>query len=104
VNLFLEKDIGGFSSGRPVFSYAVETRIALGTPIEPGIQAYGTPGPFGHFSPIGEQDHRIGPQLFGVINQIGPGTLKWNGGLLFGLTPAAPRETLRWQAEYEIHF
>ena len=36
VNLFLEKDIGGFSSGRPVFSYAVETRIALGTPIEPG--------------------------------------------------------------------
>jgi hypothetical protein len=104
VNLFLEKDIGGFSSGRPVFSYAVESRIALGTPVEPGIQAYGTPGPFGHFAPAGEQDHRVGPQLFGAIHEFGPGTLKWNGGILFGLTPAAPRETLRWQAEYEIHF
>ncbi|HEX3884847.1 MAG TPA: hypothetical protein VHW66_19495 [Stellaceae bacterium] len=104
VNLFIEKDIGGFSSGRPVFSYAVETRIALGTPVEPGIQAYGTPGPFGHFAPVSQQDHRIGPQLFGAFYQFGPGTLKWNGGLLFGLTPAAPRETLRWQAEYEIRF
>ena len=34
--------------------------------------------------------------------QFGPGTLEWNGGLLFGLTLAAPRETLRWQAEHEI--
>lgn len=104
VNLFIEKDIGGFASGRPVFTYAVESRIALGTPVEPGIQAYGTPGPFGHFSPAGQQDHRVGPQLFGTIDQFGPGSLKWNGGILFGLTPAAPRETLRWQAEYEIRF
>jgi hypothetical protein len=104
VNLFIEKDIGGFSSGRPSFSYAVETRIALGTVVEPGIQAYGTPGPFGHFGPVSQQDHRIGPQLFGAFHQFGLGTLKWNGGLLFGLTPAAPRETLRWQAEYEIRF
>jgi hypothetical protein len=32
------------------------------------------------------------------------GTLKFNGGILFGLTPAVPRQTLRWQLEYEIHF
>ncbi|HLY45186.1 MAG TPA: hypothetical protein VKQ73_06375 [Stellaceae bacterium] len=104
VNLFIEKDIGGFASGRPVFTYALESRLDLGTMIEPGIQAYGTPGPFGHFYPISEQDHRIGPQLFADVGRVGIGNLKMNGGILFGLTPGEPRRTLRWQAEYEVHF
>jgi hypothetical protein len=104
VNLFIEKDIGGFASGRPVFTYAIESRLALGTIVEPGIQAYGTPGAFGHFAPLGQQDHRVGPTLFTNISQLGPGSLKMNGGILFGLTPGEPRRTLRWQLEYELHF
>jgi hypothetical protein len=105
VNLFLAKEIGQFAgTGRMNFSYAWETRIVTGWIIEPGIQAYGEPGPIGHFAPISEQDHRIGPQLFGAVHELGPGTLKFNAGILFGLTPATPRQTFRWQAEYEIHF
>jgi hypothetical protein len=104
VNLFIEKDISRYSAGRPSFLYSWETRLNLGTIIEPAIQAYGEPGPFGHFAPIGQQDHRIGPQLFADWHQLGPGTLHMNAGLLFGLTPAAPRRTLRWQLEYEVHF
>src|SRR5579863_5667826 len=73
VNLFIEKDIGGFASGRPVFTYALESRLDLGTPVEPGIQAYGTPGPFGHLYPISQQDHRIGPQLFADFGPVGIG-------------------------------
>ena len=47
VNLFMEKDVGvDYASGRPAFLYAWETRIALGTPIEPGFQAYGQPSSF----------------------------------------------------------
>jgi len=105
VNLFLAKEIGRFSSSDPVsFSYAWETRIATRWIIEPGFQAYGEPGPLGHFASIGQQDHRIGPQLFGAVHDLGPGTLKFNGGILFGLTPAVPRQTLRWQLEDEVHF
>lgn len=105
VNLFLEKQVGpSATGGRMSFSYAWETRIATGWIVEPGFQAYGEPGSIGHFAPANAQDHRIGPQLFGVIHDFGPGTLKLNGGVLFGLTPATPRQTLRWQAEYEIHF
>jgi hypothetical protein len=104
VNLFMAKDIGHFASGRPAFMYAWETRIALGTPVEPGFQAYGQPSGFDGFNSGWPQDNRIGPQLFGTIHKFGPGDLKWNGGILFGIRPAAPRETLRWQAEYEIHF
>ncbi|HEY3912055.1 MAG TPA: hypothetical protein VGM07_19520 [Stellaceae bacterium] len=104
VNLFMEKDIGHYGSGRPAFLYAWETRFAFRTPIEPGFQAYGQPSSFTGYNSGWPQDNRIGPQLFGTITQLGPGSLKWNGGILFGVTRAAPRETLRWQAEYEIHF
>jgi len=104
VNLFIERDIGNFAAPRPAFMYAWETRIALGTPIEPGFQAYGQPSSFAGFNSGWPQDNRIGPQLFGTIAKLGPGSLRWNGGILFGIRPWAPRETLRWQAEYEIHF
>jgi hypothetical protein len=104
VNLFFEKELGTFASGRTNFTYAWETRVQTGWLIEPGFQAYGQPGAIGHFASLGAQDHRIGPQFFGAIHDLGPGTLKFNGGVLFGLTPAAPRQTFRWQAEYEIHF
>ena len=104
VNLFMEQDFGHNASGRPGFLYAWETRIALGTPVEPGFQAYGQPSSFAGFNSGWPQDNRIGRQLFGTISNLGPGTLKWNGGVLFGIRPWAPRETLRWQAEYEIHF
>ncbi len=104
LNLFLQKDVGGYSDGRPYLEYAWETRLALGTPIEPGIQLYGAPGPLFHFAKLSEQDQRIGPQLFGNWHNLGPGSLKFNAGLLFGLTPASPRRTLRWQLEYEVHF
>jgi hypothetical protein len=106
VNLFMQHDVGTpYASPRPQFLYAWETRIALGTPIEPGFQAYGQPSSFPGYNNSGwPQDNRIGPQLFGTISNIGPGTLNWNGGILFGIRPWAPRTTWRWQAEYEIHF
>jgi hypothetical protein len=106
INLFMQHDVGTpYASGRPEFLYAWETRIALGTPIEPGFQAYGMLSSFPEYSNSGwPQDNRIGPQLFGSISNIGPGTLNWNGGVLLGIRPWAPRTTWRWQAEYEIHF
>ena len=87
VNLFMEKDIGNYASPRPAFLYAWETRLDLGTPIEPGFQAYGQPSSFSGYNSALPQDNRIGPQLFGTIAQFGPGSLKWNGGILFGVTP-----------------
>jgi hypothetical protein len=104
VNLFLQKEVGPNSSGPPFFVYAWETRLALGTPIEPGFQAYGNPSAFEGFNSHWPQDNRIGPQLFGTVSNIGPGSLKWNAGILFGIGSAAPRETIRWQFEYAIHF
>ncbi|HEU0216152.1 MAG TPA: hypothetical protein VFQ90_05805 [Stellaceae bacterium] len=104
VNLFFSHDIGPHAAGQTDFIYAWETRVMTGWLLEPGFQAYGQPGPVGHFVSLGQQDHRIGPQVFGEIHNLGPGTLVFNGGVLFGLTPAAARQTFRWQLEYEVHF
>jgi len=111
VNIFFQRDLGQHSSSRPNFLYAWETRLdawvmrfGRGFAMEPGLQIYGQPGQIGHFAKWSEQDERAGPQLFGKIFNLGPGTLEWNGGVLFGLTPAVPRVTIRWQAEYEIHY
>ena len=112
VNLFVEKEIGPNSSGRFGFNYAFESRVDAWlmkfcenrVTVEPGVQFYGEPGELGHFAGWDNQDNRAGPQLFGKIYNIGPGTLEWNAGVLFGLTDAAPRITPRWQLEYEIRF
>ena len=111
LNTFIEKDLGPHASGRPQFQWAWETRadvweVHFGQHfvVEPGFQFYGAPGTVGHFSSWRTEDNRAGPQLFGKIFNLGPGTLEWNGGLLAGLTAAVPRVTLRWQLEYEIHY
>ena len=111
LDLFLEKDIGAHAQNRPNLLYAWETRvdalqIRFGRSIvmEPGLQIYGQPGSVGRFTNWSAQDNRAGPQLFGKIFNLGPGALEWNGGVLFGLTPAVPLTTVRWQLEYEIHY
>ena len=110
INLFLQRNFGPSASSRPFFQYAWETRVdawvvTLGRKfvVEPGIQIYGQPGPIGQFPSWSQQDQRGGPQLFGKVFNVGPGTLEWNAGVLYGLTPASPRVTYRWQLEYEIH-
>ena len=111
VNLFVQKDIGRNAERRPQFLWAWETRVdawqlQLGDRflIEPGFQFYGAPGQIGRFSRWNGQDNRVGPQLFGKIFELGPGSLEWNAGFLVGLTNAAPKITPRWQFEYEIHY
>lgn len=110
VNLFIEKDLGPHASGQVQFLPAWETRIDAWSvkfgrhvAVEPGFQAYFQPGPLSQLASWNNQDDRAGPQLFGKLFDIGPGTLEWNGGVLFGLTSAAPKYTPRWQLEYEVH-
>lgn len=111
INLFIEKDLGQHASGRPQFLWAWETRFENLTMkfgrqfvVTPGFQIYGEPGAFGRFAAWRNQDNRGGPQLFGKILNLGPGTLEWNGGILIGMTKAVPVVTPRWQLEYEIHY
>ncbi len=110
LNLFLTRDFGGDGSVRPSPIVAFESRFERWTAhvsdriiAAPGLQFYGQ---HGELTPAGAwdmRDQRLGPQFFGKVFSLGPGTLEWNGGILFGLTSDTPRWTLRWQLEYEFH-
>jgi hypothetical protein len=111
INLFFEKDQGHNAATGTQFLLAWETRVDAWKVqfgdhfvVEPGFQYYGQPGKIGQFSNWNDQDNRVGPQLFGKVFDIGPGTLEWNAGLLVGLTNSVPKFTPRWQFEYEIHY
>jgi hypothetical protein len=105
LNVFITKDVGGHSSGRPRLSLAWQTRWMLGNPLlEPGFEIYSRPGPVAHFRSLQQQDHRAGPVLFGEIKAWGESSLSYELGYLFGLTRDEPQGTVKLRLEYEFHF
>lgn len=70
--------------------------------IEWGVQGFGSVGQWDHWSPSPEQQHQLGPALFGKV-RVGAGkAISYNAALLFGVTHATPRSALRVQAEFEF--
>ena len=48
------------------------------------------------------QRHITGPAMFGKVKVGQSQVVRYNAGVLFGLTNGSPRNTLRLQAEYEF--
>ncbi len=101
INLFAAADIGGRAPQDPQFSYRVEAKYLLTPLFQPGVQAFGEPGAFSGFDRWSEQNHRIGPVIFGTWN-LAPGKINYEAGYLFGLTPGSASGTMKFLLEYEI--
>jgi len=101
VNLFVSADIGGTEPEEPHFTYGLEGKYLLTPLFSPGFQVFGDAGPFTHFSPISQQDHRGGPVFFGTWNLF-PGKINYEAGYLLGLTHDTPSGTMKFLLEYEI--
>ncbi len=82
--------------------YQLQARYSLDPALDVGVQAFGDMGKWNKWEPSNEQNHRIGPAVFGKVKLAGREAIKYNAALLFGETNAAPRHTLRVQAEYEF--
>jgi len=81
-----------------------QAQVAYRLPsVDVGIQAFGELGKWNEWAPHDEQEHRIGPAVFGKV-KLGEGrqAIKWNAAVLFGATRATPQTTFRVQAEYEF--
>ena len=68
-----------------------------------GLQGFGEMGKWNHWEPSREQNHRVGPAIFGKV-KLGEGreAIRYNAALLFAASHAAPKSTFRMQAEYEF--
>lgn len=105
VNLFFEQPFGSHAQGGPVFQYGWQSRWPLTRAFQPGFEAFGEIGEAGHPLPLAQQEHRIGPALFGKMRlDPVPGELGYELGYLFGLTSATPSGAVKFLIEYEIYF
>lgn len=102
LNLLLEKHLRSAEGGKAELGYQWQLKYRWQPALEFGVQGYGDVGPWNHWEPAREQPHVAGPALFGKLRLAEHQTLRYNAGLLFGLTQAAPRHTLRVQAEVEF--
>jgi hypothetical protein len=104
LNLLFDHEFGRNQNAGTRLRYLGSSTWQVVPEFAPGIQFFGAPGKVLSFERTGAQDHRIGPVLAGAVDIEGKGELGYSIAYLFGLTPAAPRATLVWRVEYDIHF
>jgi hypothetical protein len=67
-----------------------------------GLQGFGEVGKWNDWDAADEQNHRMGPAVFGKIDLGVKQAIKYNAALLFGTSEAAANKTFRLQVEYEF--
>lgn len=81
--------------------YRGQWKHRAGSALEYGLQAFGELGPVNH---LGRDDqHKLGPALFGAMRAGGNDKFLWNVAVLAGLNAAAPDVSLRFELEYESY-
>ena len=101
-NVLVEKHIRTATPSPAALGYQWQVKYRWRPEFEFGLQGFGDVGPWNHWAPRDEQAHNAGPAIFGKVRLGQKQVIKYNAGLLFGLTGAAPRNTVRLQAEYEF--
>ena len=104
-NLLFERVLRG-SPDEPhptEMGYQLQARYSVRQGLDVGAQAFGDMGKWDHWAPSHEQDHRLGPAVFGKI-KMGQGreAIRYNAAWLIGVTDGAAKNTFRLQAEYEF--
>lgn len=102
LNLLFEKHIRASAPTKAELGYQWQVKYRWRPLIEFGLQGFGNVGPWNDWEKKSEQPHVAGPAVFGRIGLGARQAIKYNAGLLFGLTDGAPRNTFRFQAEYEF--
>lgn len=102
LNLLWEKHVRATESFNTELHYEMQLKYRASETFEWGAQGFGSFGPWDHWAPASQQQHKFGPAIFGKIKTGARQAVRYNTALLFGTTSASPRATLRFQAEYEF--
>jgi hypothetical protein len=84
------------------FGYQWQVKYRWQAALEFGAQGFGDLGRSNHWAPTSEQDHRLGPAVFGKLRLGAAEAIVWNAALLLGATSGSPNRNFRLQAEYEF--
>lgn len=103
-NLLFERHFHGEEPSQMEMGYQLQSRYDISRDLGVGIQAFGKMGKWNHWAPHSEQEHVVGPALFGRI-KLGEGRrdqIKWNAAYLLKASEVAPDNRFRLQVEYEF--
>jgi hypothetical protein len=103
-NLLFQRHYHGEEPSQMQMSYQLQSRYDFSGDFGVGVQAFGAMGKWNHWAAHSEQEHVVGPALFGRV-KLGSGRrdqIKWNAAYLFKASDAAPDNRFRVQVEYEF--
>ncbi|MGB7816007.1 MAG: hypothetical protein WBL28_06635 [Methylotenera sp.] len=103
-NVLFERKFGGDSDEDHVteMGYQWQAKYRWKPALEFGAQGFGEMGEWNHWDNSNDQNHRIGPAVFGKFALANKHAIKYNTAWLFGASKAAPNNTFRLQIEYEF--
>ena len=106
-NLLFERKYGGdLDPGegprKTGIGYQWQAKYRWQPALEFGMQGFGEMGEWNHWDQKDQQNHRLGPALFGKVALGNHQVIKYNAAWLAGVSQAAPDHTFRLQAEYEF--
>ena len=101
-NLLWEKHVRATERFDTELKYQAQLKYRASDKLDWGAQAFGELGRWNHWPSSSEQEHQIGPAIFGKVKVGSTQAIKYNAAFLVGLTDASPRRAIRFQAEYEF--
>ena len=96
-NLKLEHEFGPHHEDSWGSGLALSTKYRYDQKFEPGLEYYADFGTFHDDLSFDQQEHMIGPVVKGKINHV-----KYDAGVLFGMTDASSDTTMKLNLEYEF--
>jgi len=98
-NLGVEREFGEDSDDATEFGVSWSSRYRYMPSFEPGFEIHSEFGRLDDGSSFNEEDHRIGPVIYGQL-----GAIKYDVGYLVGVSDGAPDGTIKALLEYELRF
>ena len=103
-NLLFETKFGGDEEkpNETVFQYQWQAKYRWHKEFEFGLQGFGEMGKWDDWAPHDDQEHKLGPAIFGKVSLGNHDAIRYNAAWLIGMTDATPDNTFRMQVEYEF--
>jgi hypothetical protein len=102
VNLLFSRNFDAATPSEMAMNYQWQIRYRWKPELEVGAQAFGSLGPWQNWLPSDQQEHKIGPAVFGKIRLGSRQALNYNAAWLVGINANTAHNTLRLQMEYEF--
>ena len=101
-NLLFERHYRGEEHSDMEMGYQLQSRYDFSGDFGAGVQAFGEMGKWNHWAPKSEQEHLVGPAIFGRVKLGGRDQIRYNAAYLFKASDGAPDNRFRLQVEYEF--